>query len=411
MVLATPAFEAGRLLRGVDEEAAGLAGASRTPRPQSSSWSSRRAPPGDFPPGPAYVAPPGEGSVTAATWVSRKWPREEFGSRALVRCFVGRGGPGRSRPRRWGPARLGPGRPAQSDPALPDPEASAVVRWPRSMPQYEVGHLDRLAALDRAIEARPGLFVTGAAYRGVGISDCVRQAGETAERVRDYLGGRGTAGPAGAPVDEEAIDVDDLTFAYYPAFRARPAWAASSRRSGPAGPRGRDPAQGVVRPGRGPGTYSTVGFRADTDLLMWWVARSAEDVQDLVAEFRRTGLGRRLEPTHAFLGLVRPAEFSRDHLPASCAARSPSSICACTRSSGRPSGTSCPPRSGRPAREHGEFGREFPDVLANTTSAFGLADWEWILAFEADRPTAWWTASGASGTRRPGHTRRSRSRS
>ena len=35
-------------------------------------------------------------------------------------------------------------------------------------------------------------------------------------------------------------------------------------------------------------------------------------------------------------------------------------------------------------REHGEIGREFPDVLANTTSAFGLGDWEWILAFEAD---------------------------
>ena len=35
-------------------------------------------------------------------------------------------------------------------------------------------------------------------------------------------------------------------------------------------------------------------------------------------------------------------------------------------------------------REHGEMGREFPDVLANTTSSFGLTDWEWILAFEAD---------------------------
>src|ERR687892_148510 len=36
-------------------------------------------------------------------------------------------------------------------------------------------------------------------------------------------------------------------------------------------------------------------------------------------------------------------------------------------------------------REHGEIGREFPDVLANTTSAFGINDWEWILAFEADQ--------------------------
>jgi chlorite dismutase len=35
-------------------------------------------------------------------------------------------------------------------------------------------------------------------------------------------------------------------------------------------------------------------------------------------------------------------------------------------------------------REHGEMGREYPDVLPNTTSAFGLGDWEWILAFEAE---------------------------
>jgi chlorite dismutase len=34
--------------------------------------------------------------------------------------------------------------------------------------------------------------------------------------------------------------------------------------------------------------------------------------------------------------------------------------------------------------EHGEIGREYADVLANTTSGFGLGDWEWILAFEAD---------------------------
>jgi hydrogen peroxide-dependent heme synthase len=35
-------------------------------------------------------------------------------------------------------------------------------------------------------------------------------------------------------------------------------------------------------------------------------------------------------------------------------------------------------------RDHGLAGREFPDVLANTTSAFGIGDYEWILAFEAD---------------------------
>jgi oxygen-dependent protoporphyrinogen oxidase len=206
VVLATPAFEAGRLLREVDQVAAEAASAI----PYASTAVVELVfPQGTvdvLPPGTGCVVPPGQGSVTASTWISRKWPREEFGSRAVVRCFVGRAG---DQAVLDAPdadlleAALGELRRAGA--GLPAAEASSVVRWPRSMPQYEVGHLDRVAALDRALAGRPGLFVTGAAYRGVGIADCVRQAGETAERVRDYLGGRGAPGPAVASLDEEAI--------------------------------------------------------------------------------------------------------------------------------------------------------------------------------------------------------------
>ena len=68
-----------------------------------------------------------------------------------------------------------------------DPDLTKVVRWPRAMPQYEVGHLDRMRRIEEALSATPGLFLTGSAYRGVGIADCVRQANETAQRVLVYL--------------------------------------------------------------------------------------------------------------------------------------------------------------------------------------------------------------------------------
>ena len=56
------------------------------------------------------------------------------------------------------------------------------------MPQYEVGHLDRVARIDEALRAKtPGMFVAGSAYGGVGIADCVRQANEVTGRVRAYL--------------------------------------------------------------------------------------------------------------------------------------------------------------------------------------------------------------------------------
>ena len=133
------------------------------------------------------------------------------------------------------------------------------------------------------------------------------------------------------------------------------------------------------------GIYSTVGFRPDADLMMWWVGETPEDLQHLTAEFRRTGIGKRLELRYAFMGVVRPAEFSKDHVPAFMKGEPPKKYL-CVYPFVRTSEWYLLPPEERASmlREHGEIGREFPDVLANTTSAFGLGDWEWILAFEAD---------------------------
>src|SRR5206468_8650350 len=64
------------------------------------------------------------------------------------------------------------------------------------------------------------------------------------------------------------------------------------------------------------GFYSTAGFDATVDLLMWWVASSPEDVQELTLAFLRSPLGRALDQTHAFLGVHRPPGTAPDHLPA-----------------------------------------------------------------------------------------------
>ncbi len=66
--------------------------------------------------------------------------------------------------------------------------ASRVVRWPRSMPQYAVGHVDRVRAIEEALP--PGIFVAGNAYHGVGVADAVRSGNEAADRVRMHLAGR-----------------------------------------------------------------------------------------------------------------------------------------------------------------------------------------------------------------------------
>jgi oxygen-dependent protoporphyrinogen oxidase len=129
-----------------------------------------------------FVAPRGMLPITAATAISKKWPRQAFGSRAVVRAFVGGAG-------------------LEDELDRPDedilssaqealasvyrlsaaPEHAMLVRWPGSMPQYAVGHLDLVGAIDAALPA--GLSVGGGAYRGVGIPDRIREAGAIADRV------------------------------------------------------------------------------------------------------------------------------------------------------------------------------------------------------------------------------------
>jgi chlorite dismutase len=135
------------------------------------------------------------------------------------------------------------------------------------------------------------------------------------------------------------------------------------------------------------GAYSTAGFRADADLMFWWVAKSADDLQDLLIAFRRTEAGRSLQQQEQFLGLVRPAEFAADHLPAFVQGKEPKKYICVYPFVRTPDWYLLDPKErGALLRDHGGAGREFDDVWANTTSAFGLGDWEWILAFEADSP-------------------------
>lgn len=67
------------------------------------------------------------------------------------------------------------------------PSLTSVRRFTDAMPQYLVGHRDRLAAIARLAAECPGLFLTGNGYEGVGIPDCIRQAGETAARIAAWL--------------------------------------------------------------------------------------------------------------------------------------------------------------------------------------------------------------------------------
>ncbi|EKP94049.1 protoporphyrinogen oxidase [Thermaerobacter subterraneus] len=147
--------------------------------------------------GSGFIVPPEERRfITACTWVSSKWPGTAPPGMALLRAFAGR--------------------PGEDPLVLPDdelvarvrvdlaelagvdgePELVRVYRWPRAMPQYEVGHLDRMAAVRAGLQEHPRLALAGAGYFGVGVPDCIRQGEAAAEAVWAALGGAAGASRA-----------------------------------------------------------------------------------------------------------------------------------------------------------------------------------------------------------------------
>jgi chlorite dismutase len=133
------------------------------------------------------------------------------------------------------------------------------------------------------------------------------------------------------------------------------------------------------------GVYDVAGLRADADLMVWIHAESSDQLQDAYHRLRSTQLGRRLDPVWSQMALHRPAEFNKGHVPAFMADEEVRQY-VCVYPFVRSYEWYLLPDEERRALlvEHGQMGRTYPDVRANTVPAFALGDYEWILAFEAD---------------------------
>lgn len=209
VVVATPAFEAARLLSNVSPGAAQGLGAIPYVSTAVVFAAYPRGTAERIPEGTGFVVPSGEATITACTWISRKWPNADFEDRAVLRSFVGRAG--EEAALEFSDDELAATVAGEVEAALrigSPPVVSRVIRWNRSMPQYEVGHLERIGRIEASLAERPGLFLTGSAFRGVGIADCVRQARQAAQGVIAYLQGADTGATAERPpgdLEREAI--------------------------------------------------------------------------------------------------------------------------------------------------------------------------------------------------------------
>lgn len=189
LVLAAPAYVAGRLLREVDAELARLCEGVSYVSSATIVLAFPRAAVRHPLEGSGFVVPRSEGTgILAASWMSSKWPHRAPDDRVLLRAFVG--------------GARDPNALEQSDAELVslartalgsvlgisgEPLLTRVYRWERSNPQHEVGHLARMAAIERGIADHPGLFVTGSGFRGTGIPDCIADGRATAGQAAEWL--------------------------------------------------------------------------------------------------------------------------------------------------------------------------------------------------------------------------------
>jgi oxygen-dependent protoporphyrinogen oxidase len=130
------------------------------------------------PPGFGFLVPPGADSLLlACTFVDQKFDDRVPPAGRLVRAFFG--GKAADRLMRCGndeTAAVARMELARILGPLPEPQMTVVRRWPRSLPQYRVGHLGRMAELEERARALSGLWLLGNGYRGVGLPDLIRDA-------------------------------------------------------------------------------------------------------------------------------------------------------------------------------------------------------------------------------------------
>lgn len=128
-------------------------------------------------------------TITACTWTHKKWPHSTPNGKALLRCYVGRAG----------------------DEAVVDlsddqivkivledlnktmnitanPDFVVISRWKDSMPQYTVGHKQRIEVVkNKLTEELPGVFLAGSSFEGLGLPDCIDQGEAAVEKVLGFL--------------------------------------------------------------------------------------------------------------------------------------------------------------------------------------------------------------------------------
>lgn len=133
------------------------------------------------------------------------------------------------------------------------------------------------------------------------------------------------------------------------------------------------------------GVYSMTGLRHDADLILWVIADTVEAMQRLATAINASTLGGYLETRYTYLGAALGTRYTSDHAPAFVRGIPPKRYLSVYPFVKTHEWYQLPFEERRHAMaEHGRLGRDYPEILTNTVSSFGIGDHEFVVAFEAD---------------------------
>lgn len=189
VIVATPAYAASNLVKNVDKSLSEKLSEIPYVSTATVSLAYTSAEVNRLNKGFGFIVPKIAGrKIMAATYSSNKFPCRAPEGKMLLRCFVG--------------GAQNENLVFQDDKEMvsmvrnelkvtaginAEPLFTKVYRWEKSMPQYVIGHQDRVKKIEELTAKHPGLYLTGSAYNGIGISDCISTSRKAAEDAVKFL--------------------------------------------------------------------------------------------------------------------------------------------------------------------------------------------------------------------------------
>ena len=358
-----------------------------------------------------------ETPLTACTYISSKWPQTTPQDKVVLRVFLGK--PTDSTVDTHSEEEL-------CELALSEirnilkftgnPEWMEVVRLQKSMPQYEVGHKERVATLmDHVQEHYPGLALIGTPFKGVGMPDGIKQAYELVEAWKEEtkevvpMDTHTESVHAGAtPMHGHTTGLEKVPETYEGWFSLHANYSINFEKwRSWSGEQQREALQsfkafiGNLEAAHEAHTSSYAMYQINGhkgDIMFWFLQPSLQELNEVELTLKKLPIFSVLQPESSFVSVIEVSNYvksPKDHpkVQARLYPKIPRLACMCFYPMAKQRNLTDNwymldrQSRGSMMRSHGQIGKKYEDTIKEfTTGAFGMDDWEWGITLMSDDP-------------------------